>query len=70
MQIQVTVSYPIMHYVVRIIIIYMSILIFNGSHVMHVKALVLEPTVEYVVQIIIIGEYSFSITVMAVSCLI
>jgi len=26
--------------------------------------------VDYVVQIIIIGEYSFSITVMAVSCLI
>jgi len=58
-QIQVTVSYPIMHYVVRIIIIYMSILIFNDSHVMHVKGLVLESTVDYVVQIIIIGAYSF-----------
>ena len=43
----------------------MSILIFNGSHVMHVKALVLEPTVDYVVQIIIIGAYLFSMTVMA-----
>jgi len=32
---------------------------------MHVKGLVLESTVDYVVQIIIIGAYSFSMTVMA-----
>ena len=38
----------------------MSIVIFNDSHVMHVKGLVLESTVDYVIQIIIIGAYSFS----------
>jgi len=37
----------------------------NHVHVMHVKGLVLESTVDYVVQIIIIGAYSFSMTVMA-----